>query len=103
MKTNTVYTTLGGKHHFSVDDARRHAEKVCGEALSKAAHALVALDWKYSAVLSHLDANLDNFLTLRQLKTDAREWETDEGVLVWVEEEGKRGEWKRDWERSSGI
>ena len=69
MKQVTKYETLGGKLHSSHDDARRHAERVYGDALTALANRLLRQD-KYTAMCNFIDANLDDFESLRQLKAD---------------------------------
>lgn len=95
MKAETFYVTLDNKLHKTLDDAKRHAEKVYGEELSKVAHKIVALNWKYSAVMEWLDTNLQLFPSLINLKNDANTFipeDWDEGSSTW---DSERKKWVR--------
>jgi hypothetical protein len=70
MKWIQHVQTRDGKLHHDYIVAKRHAEKVYGEALSSVARKIVALDWKYVATMEFLDANLDAFIELKALKDD---------------------------------
>jgi len=98
MKTETVYTTSDKTRHNTLDDAKRHADKLYGEALSKFAHGICGLDWKYGSVMEHLDENLCDLIKLKALRDDAETWIDGEGDLrKWVEgKNGLRSGWSRN-------
>lgn len=69
MRQVVKIQTRDGVLHDSPEDARRHADRVYGEALTRLAHRAVALD-KYTKMVDFLDANLDAFVELKALKQD---------------------------------
>ena len=95
MRTETVYTTQDGQRHNTPDDARRHADKVYGIALSNLSHTIIReADFSYRKLMDFLDGNLDEFIKLKALKQDAETWEGEENRYVWKQgENGRRGEW----------
>ena len=70
MKRVQRYQTRDGKLHDTLAKARRHAEVVYGEALSKIAHRLVHIE-KYSDFQQYIEDHLDDFVRLKELKSDA--------------------------------
>lgn len=69
MKHVTKVQTKDGALHNSPSDARRYAEKLYGEALSRLAHNLVQIE-KYLAMQEFVDQNLEVFAELKALKAD---------------------------------
>lgn len=69
MKTVTKVQTFDGALHDTEAAARRHAEKLYGEALSRLAARLVAIQ-KYSPMMEFIDSNLSEFEKLKTLKSD---------------------------------
>jgi hypothetical protein len=75
MKTVTMIQTQDGEYHTDERSAKRHADKVYGEALSVMSARLVKIE-KYSPMMDFIDANLDEFQKLKALRDDC-ELETD--------------------------
>jgi hypothetical protein len=69
MKTVTMIQTQDGEYHTDEQSAKRHADKVYGEALSVMAARLVRIE-KYSPMMDFIDANLDEFRKLKALRDD---------------------------------
>ncbi len=75
----TRFETLDGALHASPLDAKRHAEKRYGDALTAISHKLARLE-KYAAIQDFIDANLGEFTALAELREDCEmSPETDEG------------------------
>lgn len=58
--------------------AKRRAESRYGQALSRLAHKLVAVE-KYTAMCEYLDNDLEEFIALKALKADIELTRDDEG------------------------
>lgn len=67
MKEVISYKTRDGKLHESLSDAKKHADKLYGDELTKLAHQLVQID-KYKAMTEFLDRY--DFSTLMALRKD---------------------------------
>lgn len=78
MKHVTKIQTFDGKLHTHVLDARRHLDKLYGDALTKIAHQLCNCDGKYAKISEWLDENLDSFEEVLRIKRDLQV-ETEEG------------------------
>lgn len=69
MKMVNKIQTSDGALHDSEELARRHAERLYGEALSKLVHPMAHLH-KYSEWMDYVDRNLNGLLNLAKLKAD---------------------------------
>lgn len=69
MKAVNKIQTADGALHDSEELARRHAEKVYGDALSKLVHPMAHLT-KYAQWMDYVDRNLSAFVKLAALKAD---------------------------------
>lgn len=77
MQKVTKYQTLDGVLHNTQQVAQAHADKVYGIYLSGLAHESLRIE-KYSAMQEFIEANLDRFIKLKELKEDMKLQE-DEG------------------------
>lgn len=68
MKQRTVWQTCDGIIHFTVSDARRHADRRYGDALLRHGRALA--NQKYTDVTEYLDKNLAALVDLHALRAD---------------------------------
>ncbi len=76
MKWIAMVQTRDGELHDNALKADRHAQKVYGEALSRMATRLLAVE-KYTAMHEFLEANLPVFLELHALRADMEMEKTD--------------------------
>ena len=65
MRHCVVFKTRDGKLHDTEGRAKQHAEQMYGQLISKLAHKVVALDFKYTAVV-HLLADSDTQLLFQE-------------------------------------
>lgn len=71
MRYVSMVQTKDGTLHASEMEARRHAEKVYGEALSKMAAKLLHIT-KYGPMHEFLEANLGEFQRIKWLQEDCQ-------------------------------
>lgn len=70
MQRITKIRTFDGAEHTNQTEAKRHLDKLYGDELTKLAHQLVKLDAKYGPTTEFIDANLDAFARLLEIKAD---------------------------------
>lgn len=70
MRRVSRVQTADGVLHEDERAALRHAERRYGDALSRVAHQIVHLDWKYTTTMEFIDTNLNAFVELKALKDD---------------------------------
>ena len=75
MKRKFQVQTYDGKLHDSVQDAKKHLDVKYADILLRIAREVVQL--KYSAAAEYLDAHLNDFQLLLQIRND----------MVWMGEE----------------
>ena len=64
-----AFRTSDGAMHATLREARNHADRRYGDALTAHAHKLAQLT-KYGAITEYLDANAEALATLAHLKAD---------------------------------
>lgn len=70
MRIVNKIETFDGELHDEVDDAISHVENIYGKKLTAIAHAIVGLDWRYTAVLEYIDKHLVEFVQLYEIRKD---------------------------------
>jgi hypothetical protein len=68
MQLLTMIKTLDGLHHKTEADARRHLDKLYADELLK--HARNLAQQNYTFTSEYIDANLDGFARLKEIKND---------------------------------
>lgn len=70
MQRISKIRTFDGAEHADYNDAKRHLDKIYGDELTRLAHQIVKLDAKYRPITEFLDANLDAFARLLEIRAD---------------------------------
>jgi len=72
MKLISCYESATGNIYKTQKEAEREIEKAYGAILTKISSEMVHLDGKYTSIVSFIDANLERFVNLAQIKEDLR-------------------------------
>ena len=71
MKLLTKVQTFDGELHVNQDAARRHLDRLSGEAICKHSTRMITeTEGKYTRIQEFIDGNLDAFKILMDIKQD---------------------------------